>query len=54
MPDLIFDDVSITYRTAGRAGRDEVAAVRNVSLTLPRARRSASPGSRGPVNRPWR
>lgn len=35
MPDLIFDDVSITYRTAGRAGRDEVAAVRNVSLTLP-------------------
>ena len=35
MPDLIFDDVSITYRTSGRSGRDEVAAVRNVSLTLP-------------------
>ncbi|WP_270409028.1 ATP-binding cassette domain-containing protein [Microbacterium maritypicum] len=35
MPDLIFDDVSITYRTTGRSGRDEVSAVRNVSLTLP-------------------
>lgn len=35
MPDLIFDDVSVTYRTSGRSGRDEVAAVRNVSLTLP-------------------
>ncbi|WP_244631950.1 ATP-binding cassette domain-containing protein [Microbacterium sp. Se63.02b] len=35
MPDLTFDDVSVTYRTSGRSGRDEVAAVRNVSLTLP-------------------
>ncbi|WP_314147747.1 ABC transporter ATP-binding protein [uncultured Leifsonia sp.] len=36
MPELTFDDVSITYRTAGRTGdRGEVAAVRNVSLSLP-------------------
>ncbi|WP_309102579.1 ABC transporter ATP-binding protein [Microbacterium sp.] len=40
MPDLVFDDVSITYRTtasarAVRSERDEITAVRNVSLTLP-------------------
>ena len=35
MPDLTFDDVSITYRTSGRDGRGEVPAVKNVSLTLP-------------------
>lgn len=35
MPDLIFDDVSITYRTAGRNDEGEIAAVKNISLTLP-------------------
>jgi peptide/nickel transport system ATP-binding protein len=35
MPDLIFEDVSITYRTTGRSAREEIAAVRNVSLTIP-------------------
>lgn len=35
MPDLVFDDVSITYRTSGRNDRGEVRAVQNVSLTLP-------------------
>ncbi|MEE8868201.1 MAG: ABC transporter ATP-binding protein [Acidipropionibacterium acidipropionici] len=35
MPDLIFDDVSITYTTSGRHDRGQVAAVRNVSLDLP-------------------
>ncbi|OZB77925.1 MAG: peptide ABC transporter ATP-binding protein, partial [Microbacterium sp. 14-71-5] len=35
MPDLIFDDVSITYRTGDRGDRGEVAAVKNISLTLP-------------------
>ncbi|GAA3031405.1 nickel ABC transporter ATP-binding protein NikE [Microbacterium dextranolyticum] len=35
MPDLVFDDVSITYRTSGRNDRGEVPAVRGVSLTLP-------------------
>lgn len=35
MPDLVFDDVSITYRTSGRNDRGEVAAVRGVSLALP-------------------
>lgn len=35
MPDLIFDDVSITYRTSGRHDRGEVPAVRHVSLELP-------------------
>ncbi|REJ07468.1 ABC transporter ATP-binding protein [Microbacterium bovistercoris] len=35
MPDLTFDDVSITYRTSERGGRGEVHAVRNISLTLP-------------------
>ena len=35
MPDLIFEDVSISYRTSGRSERDEIAAVRGVSLTLP-------------------
>jgi peptide/nickel transport system ATP-binding protein len=34
MPELRFDDVSITYRSV--ADRGDVAAVRNVSLTLPR------------------
>ncbi|WP_166986291.1 nickel ABC transporter ATP-binding protein NikE [Canibacter zhoujuaniae] len=40
MPDLVFDDVSITYRTSGsatakHAARGEVAAVKNISLTVP-------------------
>jgi ABC-type glutathione transport system ATPase component len=35
MPDLTFEDVSITYRTSGRNDRGEVAAVKNVSLQLP-------------------
>ncbi|MFE6995939.1 ATP-binding cassette domain-containing protein [Microbacterium sp. NPDC057659] len=35
MPDLTFDDVSITYRTSGRGGRGEVHAVKNISLKLP-------------------
>ncbi|UJP09122.1 ABC transporter ATP-binding protein [Microbacterium sp. KUDC0406] len=35
MPDLTFDDVSITYRTSGRGGRGEVHAVKNISLQLP-------------------
>ncbi len=35
MPDLTFEDVSITYRTSGRSGRGEVAAVKGVSLRLP-------------------
>ena len=35
MPDLTFEDVSITYRTSGRSGRGDVAAVRNISLRLP-------------------
>ncbi|MGH3705727.1 MAG: ATP-binding cassette domain-containing protein, partial [Agromyces sp.] len=35
MPDLVFDDVSITYRTAASRGRGDIAAVRNVSLSLP-------------------
>lgn len=35
MPDLIFDDVSITYTTSGRNDRGQVAAVRHVSLELP-------------------
>lgn len=35
MPDLVFEDVSITYRTSGRGDRGEVAAVRGVSLALP-------------------
>ena len=40
MTDLVFDDVSITYRTSGRrvgdeTARSEVHAVRHVSLTLP-------------------
>ena len=35
MPDLTFEDVSITYRTSGRSGRGEVAAVKNISLRLP-------------------
>lgn len=35
MPDLVFDDVSITYRTSGRNDRGDVAAVRGVTLDLP-------------------
>ncbi|MDR2999360.1 MAG: ATP-binding cassette domain-containing protein, partial [Microbacterium sp.] len=35
MPDLTFDDVSITYRTSGRGGRGEVHAVKGISLKLP-------------------
>lgn len=35
MPDLTFDDVSITYRTSGRNDRGEVPAVADVSLSLP-------------------
>lgn len=35
MPDLIFDDVSITYTTSGRHDRGQVPAVRHVSLELP-------------------
>ena len=35
MPDLTFDDVSITYQTSGRNDRGEVPAVKNVSLSLP-------------------
>lgn len=35
MPDLRFDDVSITYRARGSSTRGEVAAVRGVSLDLP-------------------
>ncbi|QCV88058.1 ABC transporter ATP-binding protein [Acidipropionibacterium jensenii] len=35
MPDLIFDDVSITYQTSGRHDRGQVHAVRHVSLDLP-------------------
>ncbi|HOQ22986.1 MAG TPA: ABC transporter ATP-binding protein [Microbacterium sp.] len=35
MPDLVFDDVSITYRTSGRNDRGDVAAVRHVTLDLP-------------------
>ncbi|MDQ0614126.1 peptide/nickel transport system ATP-binding protein [Microbacterium sp. W4I4] len=35
MPDLTFDDVSITYRTSARHDRGEIAAVRGVSLQLP-------------------
>ncbi|MBM7832621.1 ABC-type glutathione transport system ATPase component [Agromyces cerinus] len=35
MPDLVFDDVSITYRTAASRGRGDIAAVRGVSLSLP-------------------
>ncbi|MFC4140690.1 MULTISPECIES: ABC transporter ATP-binding protein [unclassified Microbacterium] len=35
MPDLTFDDVSITYRTSERGGRGEVHAVKNISLKLP-------------------
>ena len=34
MPDLTFEDVSITYRTSGRSGRGEVAAVKNILLRL--------------------
>ncbi|WP_206477098.1 ABC transporter ATP-binding protein [Microbacterium sp. KRD172] len=35
MPDLTFEDVSITYRTSGRNDRGEVPAVTKVSLSLP-------------------
>lgn len=35
MPDLTFDDVSITYRTTGRSDTGEIPAVKNVTLTLP-------------------
>ncbi len=35
MPDLTFEDVSITYQTSRRGDRGEVAAVSGVSLTLP-------------------
>lgn len=35
MPDLVFDDVSISYHTSGRNSRGEVAAVKHVSLELP-------------------
>ena len=36
MPDLTFDDVSITYRASSSGdGRGEVHAVKNISLTLP-------------------
>ncbi|KAB1660793.1 ABC transporter ATP-binding protein [Pseudoclavibacter sp. CFCC 13796] len=35
MPDLVFDNVSITYRTSGRNDRGTVAAVKGVSLALP-------------------
>ena len=35
MPDLTFEDVSISYSTSGRNDRGEVHAVKNVSLTLP-------------------
>ncbi|WP_291279951.1 ABC transporter ATP-binding protein [Galactobacter sp.] len=35
MPDLVFEDVSITYKTSGRNDRGEVPAVQGVSLTLP-------------------
>ncbi|WP_309127439.1 ABC transporter ATP-binding protein [Microbacterium sp.] len=35
MPDLTFEDVSITYRTSGRNDRGEVPAVSDVSLSLP-------------------
>ncbi|MCR2816397.1 ATP-binding cassette domain-containing protein [Microbacterium jiangjiandongii] len=36
MPDLTFEDVSITYSTSGRSGgRGEIAAVRGVNLILP-------------------
>ncbi|MEB4613177.1 ABC transporter ATP-binding protein [Leucobacter sp. M11] len=35
MPDLTFDNVSITYSTSGRQSRGEVAAVSGVTLKLP-------------------
>ncbi|HET8599552.1 MAG TPA: ABC transporter ATP-binding protein [Segeticoccus sp.] len=35
MPDLRFEDVSITYRVASDTGRGDVAAVRGVTLELP-------------------
>ncbi|WP_282852093.1 ATP-binding cassette domain-containing protein [Gulosibacter sediminis] len=35
MPDLLFEDVSIVYRTSGRNDRGEVHAVKNVTLELP-------------------
>lgn len=47
MPDLTFDDVSITYRTSGRNDRGEVAAVRGVTLTLPSGRTLGIAGESG-------
>lgn len=35
MPDLKFENVSITYRTSGRNDRGEVPAVKGISLDLP-------------------
>lgn len=35
MPDLVFDDVSITYTTTTSSGRGEIPAVKNISLDLP-------------------
>lgn len=35
MPNLSFDDVSITYVTSGKHSRGEIPAVRNVTLELP-------------------
>lgn len=35
MPDLIFDDVSITYTTTSASGRGEIRAVQGISLELP-------------------
>lgn len=35
MPDLTFDNVSITYASSGKHSRGEVAAVSEVTLTLP-------------------
>lgn len=35
MPDLIFDDVSITYTTTSTSGRGEIRAVQGISLELP-------------------
>jgi ABC-type glutathione transport system ATPase component len=35
MPDLTFENVSITYQTSGRNSRGEVPAVKSVTLSLP-------------------
>lgn len=47
MPDLTFDDVSITYRTSGRNDRGEVPAVAEVSLSLPAGRTLGIAGESG-------